>query len=168
MSDIAITRARENDNRHPPGDGAPALPLMELRQIVRPHQPQEPDMGIALLQPRDCVDGVNGAQPLFDCADPDRRAPRHRARRCQAGIERRHARPGFEWVLRAHQPPDLVEPEPPQRFEGEMAMAAMGRVERSAEQPDGAGPAAQGRTCPVPRTRYFIVVNPSSATGPRV
>jgi hypothetical protein len=45
-----------------------------------------------------------------------------------------------------------------------MQMAAMGGVERAAQQPDAAMPAgarpdpasgAQGRTCPLPRTRYL-------------
>jgi hypothetical protein len=45
-----------------------------------------------------------------------------------------------------------------------MQMAAMGRVERAAEEPDAAvtpgsrrvlRQPAQGRTCPLPRTRYL-------------
>ena len=47
--------------------------------------------------------------------------------------------------------------------EAHMQMAAMGRVERAAQQPDAAMPAArealgdgdQGRTWPLPRTRYL-------------
>ena len=51
-----------------------------------------------------------------------------------------------------------------QRGQAEMQMAAMGRVERAAQQPDAAMPpaepaglamAAQGRTWPLPRTRYL-------------
>ena len=45
-----------------------------------------------------------------------------------------------------------------------MQVAGMGRVERASQQPDAAMPAdagaaktsgAQGRTCPLPRTRYL-------------
>src|SRR5437016_9741571 len=52
-------------------------------------------------------------------------------------------------------------------------MTGMRRVERAAQQPDAAAPpadrcpTAQGRTCPVPRTRYLYVVSCSAPTGPR-
>ena len=55
--------------------------------------------------------------------------------------------------------------EVPERQQADMQMPAMGRVERAAEQADAAMPAgdsagarrdaAQGRTCPLPRTRYL-------------
>jgi len=50
------------------------------------------------------------------------------------------------------------------REQAQMQVAAMGRVERTAQQPDAAMPSgarpasasgAQGRTCPLPRTRYL-------------
>jgi hypothetical protein len=52
----------------------------------------------------------------------------------------------------------------PERGQAQMQMAAMRRVERAAEEPDPAMPAGralpgvrrgQGRTCPLPRTRYL-------------
>jgi hypothetical protein len=78
--------------------------------------------------------------------------------------ERRHAGDRLQGVLRRDQPPHLVEREAPGGEQAQMQMAAMGGVERAAQQPDAAMPAgarparasgAQGRTCPLPRTRYL-------------
>src|SRR5947209_5081110 len=79
-------------------------------------------------------------------------------------------------ALRRDQPPDLVEIEAFERQRADVQMAAMGRVERAAQEPDAAvlpgrrpgfGLSAQGRTCPVPRTKYLYVVSCSAPTGPR-
>jgi len=78
--------------------------------------------------------------------------------------------------LRRDQPPDLVQVEEFERQFADVQVAAMGRVERTAQQSDAAMPSgrrpdfrltAQGRTCPVPRTRYLYVVSCSGPTGPR-
>jgi len=74
-----------------------------------------------------------------------------------------HAVGRLERVLRADEPPDLVEIELLERREADMAMAAMRGVERAAEEPDAAaGPGRpgieagnQGLTCPRPRTLYL-------------
>jgi hypothetical protein len=65
--------------------------------------------------------------------------PNERPRRSHAAPLGCHVRRGLERVLRRHQPPDLVEPESPQRFEAQMHVAGMGGIERPAEQADAAG-----------------------------
>src|SRR5260221_13277835 len=124
---------------------------------------------------RDGVDrtrGVAGAEPRLDVGDLDARILRQRRGRGEALGERRHAAHRLQWVLRRDQPPHLIEREPSQRLAADMEMAAMGRIERAAEEPDAA-PApiaerarerqdggarrgfAQGRTWPSPRTTYL-------------
>ena len=94
----------------------------------------------------------------------------------QSFRQRRHAPDRFQRVLRRNQPPDLVEIQMLQRQIADVHMAAMGRVERPAQEPDLAAPPvaqarcqgqgtggappdrmgrAQGLICPVPRTRYL-------------
>jgi len=55
--------------------------------------------------------------------------------------ERCHAGDRLQRVLRRDQPPHLVERKMPQREQAQMQVAAMGRVERAAQQPDSAMPA---------------------------
>ena len=122
------------------------------------------------------IGGEAGAEPRFDVADPyaavgsrDRRGP------IQPLGKGRHAGNRLQRVLRRHQPPDLVYVEALQRLPADMQVPAMRRVEGAAEQADapsrnrrikipspaarergnfGWGP-AQGRTWPLPRTRYL-------------
>ena len=78
--------------------------------------------------------------------------------------ERRHPGDRLQRVLRRNQPPYFVEREVLEGQQAQMQMPAMGGIERAAQQPDAAMPArarptpaggAQGRTCPLPRTRYL-------------
>jgi hypothetical protein len=101
----------------------------------------------------------------LEIADPDARMRRRDASRAGEAIGKwRHARNRLQGVLRRDQPPDFVEVEMPERGQAQMQMAPMRRVERTAEKPDPALPAGnafpgrrrgQGRTCPLPRTRYL-------------
>jgi hypothetical protein len=56
--------------------------------------------------------------------------------RGEAPGESGHAARRLQGVLRRHQPPHLVKVEPLQRFEADMAMAFMGRVEGAAKNAD--------------------------------
>ena len=58
---------------------------------------------------------------------------------------------------------DLVEVEGLAQLGREPQVPEMDRIERAAEEADG----AQLRTCPSPSTMYFTLVSPSSPTGPR-
>src|SRR5258708_14497296 len=91
----------------------------------------------------------------------------------------------FERILRADQPPDIIEPE---LFEGEFAGVPVTRVcgiEGAAQKPDAqsvldrprrGNPIAlcteslqrdYGRVWPLPRTTYLKIVSCSTPTGPR-
>jgi hypothetical protein len=71
--------------------------------------------------------------------------------RFETRIQRFHAVRRFQRVLRADQPPDLVEPEDANRLKADMPVTGMGGVERPTKQTDS----FQGLTCPVPITRVL-------------
>src|SRR5260221_5828258 len=150
----------------------PSRPMADLSEIVRAHQPNEMGAGKAALERGDRIRRVAGAEPRLDVGDLDARILRQRRGRGEALGERRHAAHRLQRILRRDQPPDLIEREPSQRLAADMEMAAIGRVQRTAEEPDAA-PApiaerarerqdraarlgfAQGRTWPSPRTTYL-------------
>ena len=72
----------------------------------------------------------------FEAGDHDLRMMRDRARRIDAGLEVRRLGLGFEGIVRAHQPPHLVEAEPLQRCEADLPVRRVRRIERAAEEPD--------------------------------
>ena len=87
---------------------------------------------------------------------------RHRLRAFQSLAQRRHACDRLQRVLGRDQPPNLIERQLLQREQAEAQMALMRGVERATQQTDGLGADAarlrlvfQGRTCPVPWTRYL-------------
>src|SRR5579871_3773173 len=116
-----------------------------------------------MLQRRDGVGGVAGAEPRFEVEDPDPWMAGQTDRLGAALLEVGHAALRLQRVLRRDQPPDLVEIEALQRFETDVAMTGMGRIEGAAEEADAPGrrraekrlPRAQGRTWPLPRTTYL-------------
>src|SRR4029077_577741 len=113
----------------------------------------------------------------FDIGDPDAAVGGgERSRLLQALGEGRHPGNRLERVLRRDQPPHLVEVEMLQCLAADMQVAAMRRIERPAKQSDAASgdcrietPSPpmwersfireerlpQGRTWPLPRTRYL-------------
>ncbi|PAV66666.1 hypothetical protein WR25_13309 [Diploscapter pachys] len=132
---VVIPRTRDHRNRHRAGDLAPPAPAMKLRQIVRPHQPDELPPGVTPLQLAQRVERVARIEPRLDIARPDRRPPRHPLGRREPRRQRRHvARAALQRIARRHQPPRLVELQRPDRGERDRPMPAMRRVERSTEQ----------------------------------
>src|SRR3984893_13162839 len=94
----------------------------------------------------------------------------------QPNRERCHAGNRLQRVLWRDEPPHLVELEALQGEQAQMQMSAMGRVERTTQQADAAMPArsrpaltrgGQGRSRPLPRTKYLEVVSSAAPTGPR-
>ncbi len=142
---LRIRRAVKHGNGHRPKNLCPALPARQLHQIVGAHQPDKPATRKAPDQPFKRVGGIiRAAEPVFDIGDADALVSgRDLPRLPQALGEWRHARDRFQRVLRRHHPPHFVEIEMLQCGEAEMQVAAMRRVERSAQQPD---PAMPGRS----------------------
>ena len=134
---------------------------MDLGEVVATHEPDKPQPRKPATQDLQGVSGVvRPAQPIFEIADDDAPVPGGGLPRLlEPDRKGRHAGNRFQRVLRRHQPPHLVEIKPFESGQGQMQVTAMSRVERAAKQPDAAMPAlddpAQGRTCPLPRTRYL-------------
>ncbi len=131
--------------RHPParpcdhadgdarGDFAPAVPAIELDHVVGPHQPDKAHTRIEPLQGGKGVAGHARAQLRLDPGDLDMRVMDDVARLRDAfGQGCRAMR--LEGVAGRHQPPDPVQPEPPQRHFGDMDMALMRGIEGSAQE----------------------------------
>src|SRR5260221_745906 len=158
-------------------DVLPTPPIWDLGEVVATHQPAEMGVRKAPAKPLQRIGRIGGAESGFDPADPDAAVGGgERSGLLQALGEGRHASNRLQRVLRRDQPPHLVEVETLQRLAADMQVAAMRGIERTAEQPDAASgdcrietPSPpirergfmqerglpQGRTWPLPRTRYL-------------
>lgn len=136
MGTAIIARTRDNRNRNLTGDVSPPFPAMELRQIVRPHQPDEAVIRIEPGQPGERIGGIAGLQFLLDGGRPDRRMPRHRPRGGEPGLEWRHARLVLQRIAGRDHPPYFVEIQRAQGVQRQPPVPAMRRIERAAEKTD--------------------------------
>src|SRR6056297_2669520 len=66
-----VARPCENADRHHAHDVLPALPAVELREVVRPHEPDETHARIARDQRLDGLGGEAGAEARLDIRDDD-------------------------------------------------------------------------------------------------
>ena len=168
---IAPARPREGGDRDRGEQIAPAQPVHQLGQDVGAHQPDELGTRVEPAQRPHGVERVARAEQQFGRIDPDAGMTGELARARHAGRQRLHAVVALQRVLRRDQPPDLVEAEPPQRLEADVAMAFMGRIERAAQEADAArrvarhaghrmvrshhGEGRHGRKVPLPRTMFL-------------
>ena len=117
----------------------PAMPAMNLQQVVGPHQPHETRPGLGPRQGRQGISSIAGPTDLFKIADPDPGLCRcHVFCRRHPACEFRHAVGRFQRILRRHQPPHLVEPKAPQRHPADIQVPLMRRVKRPPEHTDTA------------------------------
>ncbi len=65
----ALTRARQHPNRHPQHDLLPVFPPMQLRQIIRAHQPHKPRADKPCLQSGNGLGRIACAQIGFDISE---------------------------------------------------------------------------------------------------
>ena len=146
------------------------LPMVELRQIVRTHQPHE--MNARTCEP--AAQGVEivsysvaGADDSFETADIDagidgdhRARPRSRGRRVRAKLA-----VFLQWISRRDQPPDPIQLQTLHREQADGAMGFMRRIERAAEQAD-AHPRCRGRDRlrHAPRHHEFVAQCPRPAS----
>jgi hypothetical protein len=89
-----------------------------------------------LVQPGKCLCRKAGVQLTLDIRDDDSRMPGDQLAAYKPLFQRRHVAFRFERILRADQPPDVIEAEQLQRQQADVAVAVMGRVEGAAEQAD--------------------------------
>lgn len=129
--------ARENGDRYRFHDRSPVPPTVELQQIVRPHQPDEPDVRIRFLQRGDRIRRELSSVPRFKVGNDDPRIGG-----CdgfgagEPAVEGGHAFLRFQRILRRNEPPHLVQPQKAQRLFGNVQMPVVGGIERSAQQTD--------------------------------
>src|SRR5262245_22410278 len=109
---------------------------MELRQIVRAHDPYEAHSGDATAQMRDRVDSIARSNDSFETADIDARILGNVLCSLRALGERTQGVVVLERIAGAEQPPDAVEFEPLDREQADGAMRRMRRIEGAAEQTD--------------------------------
>src|SRR5262249_14802288 len=143
-----IGRPRPDCNRYEVKDLLPGVPAVDLDEVVGAHQPDEAMAGKAPCQLPERGGGMAGAEPRLDVGDLEAGMAGDGPGAFQPVLERRHPGRRLQRVLRADQPPDLVEPEAGERRQADLAMPLGGRGERPARQPHapggaaGAGPAA--------------------------
>ena len=148
-----IPRTGDYGNRHLTRDRAPPAPAMELRKIVRPHQPYKPPFWVAPLEFAQRIKRVARTHFGFDRSDANRRAPRHLPGRPDPSLQRCHAFGRLENVAGRDQPPHLIQPQSIARKQTDPPMRTMRRIETASEQ---AGQLAfQGRICPEPSTSHL-------------
>lgn len=147
-------------------DAFPVAPAMDLPQVVSAHQPDEARARIARHQPRQGRRREARAEAGLQGGRQDVRIAGATLGAGQSVAQAGHALGRLERVLRADQPPDLMQAEAFARVVRNEHVAAMSGVERPAQeadaQPGPEGAAAQvrpgvpqGRTCPAPRTTYL-------------
>ena len=130
-------RPGENSDRNRAENLLPPVPIWELGEVIATHQPDETGARKAPAQRLQRVGGIGRAEFRLNACDDD--APvlgRDLAGLRQALGKGGHPDGRLQRILRRDQPPDLVKAEPLQGEAADMEMAAMGRVERSAEQAD--------------------------------
>ena len=157
-------RPRQHPHRHRPQDIAPAVPAVELHQIVRPHQPDEGHARIDRPQPLHRVGRGARAQPRLQRGDLHPRVPHHRPRpRHPVGHRRRL--PRLQRVAGGDQPPDLIQPKPLHRLARDMGMPLMRRIERPAQQADDHARSSQcGKPARISPAPCFAAL-PAPSTG---
>src|SRR5215468_9302786 len=133
-----MERAVEYGNRNGSKDLVPPLPVAKLHEVVGPHQPDETQPREAPSQGSQGIGSVGRSnEPGFEIADDNASlSGGDPPSLFQAFGEGRHAGDWFQRVVRRDQPPHLVEIEAFESEPAEMQVAAMGRVERPAQEPD--------------------------------
>ena len=128
--------AVKNRDRHPCGNLLPGPPMVEGCKVIRSHQPNEFMTCKPALQKPDRLHRVAQPVTFFEPKYVQSRVLRHGLRQRKTQFVISQILGLFEGVLRRDQPPDFIEIEPLQRFERDMQMARMGRIERAAEKTD--------------------------------
>ena len=150
------SRSIDHSNGDESRDVAPVLPAMKVRQIVRPHDPDESHARAAPGQPGDGVIGVAGANLRLEAGDDDAGMVGEFMGCSHARGERRQAVVLLEGIAGGDEPPDLVEPQPRHGDGADEAVPLVGWIEGPAEEADaharsvgrkahGSAPAIGGR-----------------------
>lgn len=163
-----MLRPRQDPKGRIGGDGFPALPSRQILKIIRPHQPDEIDMGKKPVQAPERHPGIARAELCLDRGGNDAAAIGDCLGGGQPFGERRHAPRWFQRIAGRYHQPDLIEREAAAGELRDVTMTFMGRIEGPAQNTDAHAPPVamlrhgvpltphgklnQGRTWPDPRT----------------
>ena len=128
----------KNRNGHQSEDASPILPLADLHEVIRSHQPDKAAFREARQQQCERVGGMRRSEPSFDVRHADAGVHRDASGGLQSFVERGSVAGVLQRVLRRQHPPDFVEPQPLQGKKRNMPMPLMGRVEGPTKQADSA------------------------------
>ncbi len=140
-----VGRPRMHRKGHHRGNLSPAAPPGETCEIVGAHQPDEACRWKSPAQCAQRIDGVAGAEPCLDIGGDDPPPIGDASRRGEAVGEGGHAVGLLERVAGRDHQPDLIEVQPALQLSRNMAMAGMGRVERTAKDADALPPPVAAR-----------------------
>ena len=139
-----IGRPVKNRNGNYMKQFLPIPPCGQLDQIVGTHEPDEADAGKVPDQGLEGLHGVDGPERGLDGSRQDSGVPGAGPGVGQALGQGRGAPARLQGVLGRDQPPDPVQPEPPQGLARDFQVPLVGRVEGAAEEPDALPPPRQG------------------------
>ena len=131
----SLSRPGKHAHRHRFHNLPPVLPVMKLRQIVRPHQPDKPHLRVKPAQLCQGLRRVPRPDPVFYVRDLNAGVLHHVTRMGQPFGQWRWP-VSFQRIARRHQPPHPIQPEPFEGLTGDMRMPGMGRVKRPPQQAD--------------------------------
>lgn len=127
------TRPVYDRNRHQLCNLFPALPTMELRQIVSPHKPDKSGGWKALCQHPQRIIGKAGLNASFKTCNRDGRMIRQLLGISSTRIQWRQSVIGFQRIARRHHPPNFLQAQPLQGHQRNMAMAIMSWIKSTAQ-----------------------------------
>jgi len=131
-----ITRATKYRDRHFHENLRPMPPARQLLEIIRTDHPYEMSGWKADAQGMQGIDRILCIEVFLDIAHNDFWMTRDFLGAGHALGQRRHAFHWLQGILRANQPPDLIEPHALQRIQAHRQMPLMRGIKRPAHQAD--------------------------------
>jgi hypothetical protein len=129
--------AVNDHNWHQSRNVAPALPKVELDQIICAHDPDETCSRAAFLEISQAIQRVTRADLSLKSSDVDDRLWHHIAASLHPFLKRWQACGVFERISRRDNPPDAIKLQSPHRSQCHQSMTRMRWIERAAEEADG-------------------------------
>lgn len=117
---------------------------MDLRKIIRPHQPDKAHARIARAQRCNRLRRISCAQMGLDVRHVHVRMP-HQITRIRHTLSQRCRPLRLQRIAGRDKPPDPVQPEPLQRLARDVHMPRMRRIKRSAQQTNALARSGNGK-----------------------
>lgn len=126
----------QNRNRDQRKDSMPTMPMRYLHHIVGAHQPDKAGEGESGGQDTQCIGGKAGREAFFQAADSDLWVAGHTLCLFHPVWQRSRVSAAFQGILWRYQPPNLVQIQPTDGFQADMAVSIMGRVKGPPQNSD--------------------------------